>query len=124
MKLRVGLVTLAIILSVSCLLVSAKYPTGLNTVSFDKPEELLLSIAFMIILALPCLILAIFNHIVPRIISAIIQLLAMLLWGSVSVLMLFFPVFPLAIVCFITALTLLISAIVTLSVNNNTSTLQ
>ncbi|EHJ07120.1 hypothetical protein [Staphylococcus simiae] len=122
MKLRLSLVTLAIISSVVCLLFSAKYPTGPNTVSFDKPEELLLSIGYMIILALPCLILAAFNHIIPRIISAIIQLLAMLLWGALSVLMLFFPVFPLAIVCFITALILLISAIVTLSVNGSRQT--
>ena len=57
MKLRVSFVVLAILSTVLTILMCAKYPTGPNTISLDKPVELWSAIGTMVAIALPALIL-------------------------------------------------------------------
>ena len=57
MKLRVSFVVLAILSTVLTILMCAKYPTGSNTISLDKPVELWSAIGTMVAIALPALIL-------------------------------------------------------------------
>lgn len=66
------------ILAITALLLAAKNPTGPNTVSFDKPVELLISLGNLVLLLLPPMILSFFNHVAFRIISAIYQAIIVL----------------------------------------------
>ncbi|WP_026560893.1 hypothetical protein AB3Z07_23020 [Metabacillus halosaccharovorans] len=61
------------ILAIGALLFAAKNPTGPNTVSFDEPLNLLMSLGTLIVLLLPPVILSFFNHLVLNIIFAIYQ---------------------------------------------------
>ncbi|MCV9887957.1 hypothetical protein [Metabacillus halosaccharovorans] len=61
------------ILAIGTLLFAAKNPTGPNTVSFDEPLNLLMSLGTLIVLLLPPVILSFFNHLVLNIIFAIYQ---------------------------------------------------
>src|SRR5690625_2202465 len=62
------------ILAIITLFIAAKHPTGPNTVSYDEPVGLLLSLGMLVALFLPPLILSFFNHLAVKIISAIYQL--------------------------------------------------
>jgi len=73
MKKRLSMVLLTMMLAIIALLSAAKNPTGPNTVSFDEPESLWLSLVMLIVLFLPPLILSFFNKLVVKIISAIYQ---------------------------------------------------
>lgn len=73
MKLRVSFVVLAILSTVLTILTCAKYPTGSNTISLDKPVELWSAIGTMVAMALPALILCFFNYMTTRIISSILS---------------------------------------------------
>ncbi|PKG22697.1 hypothetical protein [Niallia nealsonii] len=70
---RLSMVLMIMILAISALLLVAKNPTGPNTVSFDEPLNLLMSLGTLIVLLLPPLILSFFNHLALNIISAIYQ---------------------------------------------------
>jgi hypothetical protein len=70
---RLSMLLVMMILAVAALLLAAKNPTGPNTVSFDEPLNLLLSLGTLIVLLLPPLILSFFNHLALNIISAIYQ---------------------------------------------------
>jgi len=61
------------VLAVIAVLLAAKNPTGPNTVSFDEPAILWLSIGIIAVLFLPPLILSFFNNLAVKIISAIYQ---------------------------------------------------
>ncbi|MBU7595186.1 hypothetical protein [Metabacillus halosaccharovorans] len=61
------------ILAIVALFFAAKNPTGPNTVSFDEPLNLLVSLGTLIVLLLPPVILSFFNHLVLNIIFAIYQ---------------------------------------------------
>lgn len=64
---------LTLIIAIVAALLAAKHPTGPNTVSYDKPAELLLSIGMIIVLFLPPLILSLFENQGVRILSAVYQ---------------------------------------------------
>lgn len=70
---RFSMVFLTMILAVVIVLLADKNPTGPNTVSFDEPAILWLSIGILVVLFLPPLVLSFFNHLVVKIISAIYQ---------------------------------------------------
>ncbi|KAB8126381.1 hypothetical protein F9U64_20180 [Gracilibacillus oryzae] len=70
---RVAMIFLTLTFAIIILLLAAKNPTGPNTVSFDEPIGLLLSAGMVVVLFLPPLILAFFQHLVARIVSAIYQ---------------------------------------------------
>jgi hypothetical protein len=70
---RLSMYLIMMILAIVALFLAAQNPTGPNTVSFDKPLNLLLSLGTLIILLLPPLVLSFFNHLALNIISAIYQ---------------------------------------------------
>ncbi|WP_018931963.1 hypothetical protein [Gracilibacillus lacisalsi] len=70
---RLSMVFLTMILAIISLLLAAKNPTGPNTVSFDEPMGLLMSVGMLVVLFLPPLFLAFFNQLPLKIISAIYQ---------------------------------------------------
>lgn len=70
---RLSMLLIIMILAILALLFAAKYPTGPNTVSFDDPINLLMSLGTLIVLLLPPVILSFFNHLVLNIISSIYQ---------------------------------------------------
>lgn len=70
---RFTMVFITMLLAVTAVLIAAMNPTGPNTVSYEEPLILLLTIGFVIALCLPPLILAFFNQLVVKIISAIYQ---------------------------------------------------
>ena len=73
MMTRLLMVFSTMVLGIIALLVSAKNPTGPNTVSFDEPIGFWISFSMLIILFLPPLILALFNNLAVKIISTIYQ---------------------------------------------------
>ena len=73
MAIRVSMVFLTMVLAIVSLLIAAKYPTGPNTVSYDEPVGLWLSLGMLVALFLPPLTLSFFNHLAVKIISAIYQ---------------------------------------------------
>ncbi|MBP2257620.1 hypothetical protein [Virgibacillus alimentarius] len=70
---RFLMVFLTLIIAVGAVLLAAKHPTGPNTVSYDEPAGLWISIGMIIVLFLPPLILSLFSKHVVRIISAVYQ---------------------------------------------------
>ena|SRR5699024_1706868 len=60
-------------LAVTAILIAAIHPTGPNTVSYDEPVSLWLSIGMVVVLFLPLLLLSYFNHLAVKIISALCQ---------------------------------------------------
>src|SRR5690625_3913067 len=70
---RVSMVFLTMVLAIIALFLATQHPTGPNTVSFDDPVSLLISLGMLVALFLPPLILSFFNHIAVKILSAIYQ---------------------------------------------------
>jgi hypothetical protein len=70
---RVSMLLIIMILAIAALLLAAKNPTGPNTVSFDDPLNLFMSLGVLVVLLLPPVILSFFNHLALNIISAIYQ---------------------------------------------------
>ncbi|WP_029191019.1 hypothetical protein [Ornithinibacillus scapharcae] len=70
---RFSMVFLTLVFAIVMLLLAAKNPTGPNTVSFDEPVALLLSLGTLVLLFVPPLILSFFNNFTVKIISAIYQ---------------------------------------------------
>ena len=81
MKIRLTFIILAILSTIGLVLVLAKYPTGPHTINYNEPYTVLIAITTIVIMALPALILGIFNHLACRIISAILQISALMIWG-------------------------------------------
>ena len=73
MMTRLLMVFSTMILAIIALLVSAKNPTGPNTVSFDEPIGFWISFSMLVVLFIPPFILALFNNLAVNIISAIYQ---------------------------------------------------
>jgi hypothetical protein len=71
---RVSLMTLTLVTAVGCILVAALHPTGPNTVSYDEPIGVWLSIGMTVLLFIPLLVLSFFGNRIVRIISSIIQI--------------------------------------------------
>lgn len=72
-------------------------------------------------MALPALILGIFNHLACRIISAILQISALMMWGFLVITSLIMGQIVIMLMASLTILALLVSSIVTLSVHPSTS---
>src|SRR5690625_4795884 len=83
---RISMVFLTMLLAIIAVLVAAKHRTGPNTVSFDDPKSLWLSIGIIAALFLPPIILSLFNYLAVRIISAIYQsIIALAFFGLVPI---------------------------------------
>lgn len=72
-------------------------------------------------MALPALILGIFNHLACRIIWAILQISALMIWGLLVIISLIMGQIVITFMASLTILALLVSSIVTLSVHPSTS---
>lgn len=70
---RVFMVLLTMALAIGATLFAAKESTGPNTVSFDEPDVLWLTIGIVAVLFFPPLILSFFNHLAVKVISAVYQ---------------------------------------------------
>ncbi|WP_088051657.1 hypothetical protein [Virgibacillus dakarensis] len=70
---RFLMVFLTLIIAVAAVFLAAKHPTGPNTVSFDEPAGLWISIGMIIALFLPPLILSLFSNRAVIILSAVYQ---------------------------------------------------
>ncbi len=79
MKVRITFIILAILSTIVCLFLAAMHPTGPNTVTFEQPYLFTLNIIIMVLVALPSLVLAIYDYMSFRI-SAILQFLGAVSW--------------------------------------------
>src|SRR5699024_7612246 len=70
---RFLMLVFTLVLAVTAILIAAIHPTGPNTVSYDEPASLWLSIGMVVVLFLPLFLLSYFNHLVVKIISALCQ---------------------------------------------------
>src|SRR5699024_11796166 len=70
---RFLMLVFTLILAVTAILIAAIHPTGPNTVSYDEPAGLWLSIGMVVVLFLPLFLLSYFNHLVVIIIYALCQ---------------------------------------------------
>lgn len=107
MKIRLTFIILAILSTIGLVLVLAKYPTGPHTINYNEPYTVL--------------ILGIFNHLACRIISAILQISALMMWGFLVIISLIMGQIVIMLMASLTILALLVSSIVTLSVHPSTS---
>ena len=118
MKIRLTFIILAILSTIGLVLVLAKYPTGPHTINYNEPYTVLIAITTIVIMALPALILGIFNHLACRIISAILQISDV---GVLVIISLIMGQNVIMLMASLTILALLVSSIVTLSVHPSTS---
>ena len=121
MKIRLTFIILSILSTIGLVLVLAKYPTGPHTINYNEPYTVLIAITTIVIMALPALILGIFNHLACRIISAILQISALMIWGFLVIISLIMGQIVITLMACLTILALLVSSIVTLSVHPSTS---
>lgn len=119
MKLRVSFVVLAILSTVLTILMCAKYPTGPNTISLDKPVELWSAIGTMVAMALPALILCFFNYMTTRIISSILQIIAVPVWALLALIAFFMENYWIGVTATISSILIIISVFVTLIVDSS-----
>src|SRR5699024_11994561 len=70
---RFLMLVFTLVLAVTAILIAAIHPTGPNTVSYDEPAGLWLSIGMVVVLFSPLFLLSYFNHLVVKIISALFQ---------------------------------------------------
>lgn len=116
MKVRITFIILAILSTIVCLFLAAMHPTDPNTVTFEQPYLFTLNIIIMVLVALPALILAIFNNMSFRISSAILQFLGAISWFFLSLILSLTQFTPFTLASFITSIILFISAIITLAI--------
>ena len=116
MKLRVSFIILAILGSIGAILTIAKYPSSPHTISYDDPWQIFTAIVTLLVSALPALILGFFNNLVCRIVSAIIQIFALLLWFIFAVVTFSTGYIQDGLMSGFTVVLILISTIITLSV--------
>ncbi|MDK6298435.1 hypothetical protein QP156_10430 [Staphylococcus caprae] len=114
MKLRVSFIILAILSTVAMVLVMAKYPSGPNTMSYDHPWEVWLAVLTNIAMALPALILGFFNNLICRIISAILQMFAVMMYGLFIIVAFAAEIVPVGLMALLTVLLILLSTFMTL----------
>lgn len=116
MKLRVSFIILAILGSIGAILTIAKYPSSPHTISYDDPWHIFTAIVTLLVSALPALILGFFNNLVCRIVSAIIQIFALLLWFIFAVVTFSTGYIQDGLMSGLTVVLILVSTIITLSV--------
>ncbi len=115
MKVRITFIILAILSTIVCLFLAAMHPTGPNTVTFEQPYLFTLNIILMVLVALPSLVLAIYDYMSFRISSAILQFLGLSL-GSFIIDIIAHTIYTFTLASFITSIILFISAIITLAI--------
>ena len=91
------------------------HPTGPNTVTFEQPYLFTLNIIIMVLVALPSLVLAIYDYMSFRISSAILQFLGLSL-GSFIIDIIAHTIYTFTLASFITSIILFASAIITLAI--------
>ncbi|MEJ7166885.1 hypothetical protein WL199_00305 [Staphylococcus capitis] len=116
MKLRVSFIILAILGSIGAILTIAKYPSSPHIISYDDPWQIFTAIVTLLVSALPALILGFFNNLVCRIVSAIIQIFALLLWFIFAVVTFSTGYIQDGLMSGLTVVLILVSTIITLSV--------
>ena len=116
MKLRVSFIILAILGSIGAILTIAKYPSSPHTISYDDPWQIFTAIVTLLVSALPALILGFFNNLVCRIVSAIIQIFALLLWFIFAVVTFSTGYIQDGLMSGLTVVLILVSTIITLFV--------
>lgn len=121
MKIRISMFLLSIIAIIGIGLTCAKYPTGPNTINYEDPRGLITSLLVLILLALPAFILTIFSHIIPRIISGILQICSLVMWVPLAIIAFVIGPLPLAFMVTLACIIIIISAIVTFSVGSSKS---
>ena len=113
-------VLLTLILAVVVVLLAARYPTGPNTVSYDEPVGLWISIGMLIVLFLPPLILSLFNNKVVSIIAAVYQSFVLIVFlGMIPTGFIFPEHIGVSFIAFLGALVSIASVIVILKTSSN-----
>ncbi|CAM3991334.1 hypothetical protein CD116_05395 [Staphylococcus schweitzeri] len=118
MKVRITFIILSILSTIVCLFLAAMHPTGPNTITFEQPYLFTLNVIMMILVALPALVLAIFDHMSFRISSAILQFLGAISWFFLSLILSLTQFTPFTVASFVTSIILFVSAIITLAVGS------
>lgn len=116
MKVRITFIILAILSMIVCLFLAAMHPTGPNTITFEQPYLFTLNIIIMVLVALPSLVLAIYDYMSFRISSAILQFLGAISWFFLSLILSLTQFTPFTLASFITSIILFVSAIITLAI--------
>lgn len=122
---RFSMVFLTMVLAIVALLITAKHPTGPNTVSFDEPVGLLISLGMIVALFLPPLILSFFNNLTVKVISAIYQAFIVISFLFILPIGFIVPAYSIVIIGVLGAIVSICSIIVTLLVglkNKNIAT--
>ncbi|BCN87415.1 hypothetical protein [Staphylococcus argenteus] len=116
MKVRITFIILAILSTIVCLFLAAMHPTGPNTVTFQQPYLFTLNIIMMILVALPALVLAIYDNMSFRVSSAILQILGAISWFFLSFILSLSQFTSFTVGSFITSIILFVSTIITLAI--------
>lgn len=112
---RFFIVLLTLIIAIVTVLLAAKHPTGPNTVSYDEPVGLWLSIGMIIVLFLPPLILSLFSNRVVRIISVVYQAFIVISFLVIIPISFLFPNHMwVSVIAFLGSLVSIVSIVVTL----------
>src|SRR5690625_5263264 len=113
---RVSMVFLTMVLAIVALFLATKHPTGPNTVSFDEPVGLLISLGMLVALFLPPLIFSFFNNLAVKVISAIYQAFIVISFLIIVPVGFFVPAFSIIIIGVLGAIVSICSIIVTILV--------
>lgn len=113
---RFSMVFLTMILAIVALLIATQHPTGPNTVSFDEPVGLMISLGMLVALFLPPFIFSFFNNLAVKIISAIYQAFIVISFLIIIPVGFFVPAFSLIIIGVLGAIVSICSIIVTILV--------
>ncbi|TFJ92923.1 hypothetical protein [Lentibacillus salicampi] len=117
---RFFMVLLTLLIAVAAVLLAAKHPTGPNTVSYDEPVGLWLSIGMIIVLFIPPLILSLFSNRIARIISVVYQaFVVMSFLGLIPIGLLIPDSIAVSVIALIGFLISIASVVVSLKTNSN-----
>jgi|SRR5690625_2444160 len=113
---RFSMVFLTMVLAIVALLIAAKHPTGPNTVSYDEPAGLWISLGILVVLFLPPLTLSFFNNLAVKIISAIYQAFIVISFLALVPVGFFVPDFSVIVIGAVGTMVSICSIIVTILV--------
>ncbi|WP_080873586.1 hypothetical protein [Oceanobacillus timonensis] len=71
MSKKILMIVLTLVSAIACILLTVRHTTGSNTISYDDPAGLLISIGMVVVLFLPPFLLSFLHHSVAKMISAI-----------------------------------------------------
>ncbi|MCU5746515.1 hypothetical protein N9R04_07270 [Staphylococcus sp. SQ8-PEA] len=107
-----------VLIVVTQLVIAASRLPGSNTASLDHPKEVLANVVAFIIFFLPAVVLAYFNHLACRIISALWHFLTAMILLFVTMALIFTGHIGAIIVAGLTTLILILSGIIILIAQN------